>query len=101
MKDPLNYFQDDEIPFEEKNQFWENIYDKIAKAIQNRYSFIVIFQLEELGIFMDDSFTVIIKKEDYMRFLKNFLMWSEELERYEICMEVKKLIQELEQWEEN
>lgn len=101
MKDPLNYFHDDEIPFEEKNQFWENIYDKIAKAIQNRYSFIVIFQLEELGIFMDDSFTVIIKKEDYMRFLKNFLMWSEELERYEICIEVKKLIRELEQWEEN
>jgi hypothetical protein len=41
---------------------------------------------------------VIIRKDDYEIFLRNFLMWSEDLERYEICSDVKKLIEQLETW---
>jgi hypothetical protein len=101
MEDQSDYIYDDGIPFSEKDQFWEVLYGKIVKAIQNKYSFIVIFQLEDLGVFTGEDYTVIVKKEDYMKFLKNFLLWSEKLERYEVCSEVKSLIQELEKWQEN
>ena len=56
--------------------------------------------MDEEGLENDEGYSVIIKKDDYEIFLRNFLMWSEDLERYEICYDAKKLIEELEIWKD-
>lgn len=89
---------DDDLPFDEKDRFWALIYDKVSLAVKKRHSFTIVFHMDEEGIEKDDGYSVIIKKDDYEVFLRNFLMWSEDLERYEICSDVKKLIEKLEIW---
>lgn len=89
---------DDDLPFEEKDKFWSLIYDRVSKAVRKRHSFTIIFHMDEDGLESDDGYSVIVKKNDYEIFLRNFLMWSEDLERYEICFDVKKIINELEIW---
>jgi len=89
---------DDDLPFEEKDHFWTLLYDKVSKAVRKRHSFTIVFHMDENGLEDDEGYSVIIKKDDYEVFLRNFLMWSEELERYEICSEAKKSIEELEIW---
>ena len=89
---------DDDLPFDEKDRFWALIYDKVSLAVKKRQSFTIVFHMDEEGIEKDDGYSVIIKKDDYEVFLRNFLMWSEDLERYEICSDVKKLIEKLEIW---
>ena len=89
---------DDDLPFEEKDRFWSLIYDKVSKAVRKRHSFTIVFHMDEEGLENDEGYSVIIKKDDYEIFLRNFLMWSEDLERYEICYDAKKLIEELEIW---
>lgn len=91
----------DDMSYEEKDAFWEILYDKISKAVKKRHSFAIIFNLSEQGMKDDDGYSIIIKREDYHIFLKNYLLWSEEQERYETCAEVKTLIKEYEQWEQN
>lgn len=91
----------DDMSFEEKDQFWSLIYRKISKAVKNKHSFTLIFHLDEMGLDNDDGYSVVIQKKDYETFLNNYLLWSEELERYETCMEVKDLINEYKQWEKN
>lgn len=89
----------DDMSYEEKDAFWEILYEKISKAVRKRHSFAIIFHLSENGLQDPDEYSIIIKKQDYLIFLKNYLMWSEEQERYETCAEVKTLIKEFEQWE--
>ena len=91
----------DEMSHEEKDAFWEIIFEKISKAVLKKHSFAIIFHLSEGGLQNDEGYSLIIKKDDYGIFLKNYLMWSEDLERYETCAEVKTLIKEFEQWEQN
>ncbi len=91
----------DDMPHEEKDAFWEIVYEKISKAVKKRHSFAIIFHLSEGGLDDKEGYSLIIKKDDYAIFLKNYLMWSEDLERYETCAEVKTLIKEFEQWEQN
>jgi hypothetical protein len=91
----------DEMSHEEKDAFWEIIYEKISKAVKKRHLFSIIFHLSENGLQDEDEYSLIIKKDDYGIFLKNYLLWSEEQERYETCAEVKSLINEFEQWEKN
>jgi hypothetical protein len=91
----------DDMSHEEKDAFWEIVYEKISKAVRKRHSFAIIFHLSEKGLDDKDGYSLIIKKDDYAVFLKNYLMWSEDLERYETCAEVKSLIKEFEQWEQN
>lgn len=89
----------DDLPFDEKDKFWNLIYDKVSVAVNKKYDFTIVFHLEERGLDDDEGYSIIIKKEDYEVFLKNFLMWSEQLERYEICSEAKKIIQKLQKWQ--
>ena len=88
----------DDLPFDEKDKFWTLIYDKVSVAVKKKHDFTIIFHLDEKGLEDDEGYSIIIKKDDYEVFLRNFLMWSEDLERYEICSEVKKIIQKLEKW---
>ncbi len=89
----------DDMSHEEKDAFWEILYDKISKAVRKKHSFAIIFHLSDNGLEDPEGYSIIIKKEDYLIFLKNYLMWSEDHERYETCAEVKTLINEFEQWE--
>jgi hypothetical protein len=95
------FLDSDGMSFEEKDAFWSIIYKKVSKAVRKKHSFTLIFHMDELGIENDDGYSIVIQKKDYGTFLSNFLLWSEELERYETCMEVKTLINEYELWEKN
>lgn len=99
MQDPNDHliFSDD-MSFGEKDAFWQIIYQKIKKGVKKKYSFSIIFHLDEDGLENEEGYSIIIKKEDYGTFLRNYLLWSEELERYETCSEVKTLINEFEKW---
>jgi hypothetical protein len=99
MQDPQdNLIFSDDMSFEDKDSFWQIIYQKIKKGVKKRYSFVIIFHLDEEGLDNDEGYSIIIKKEDYGTFLNNFLLWSEQLERYETCGEAKSLINEFETW---
>lgn len=99
MEDPQDslIFSDD-MSFEEKDAFWQIIYQKVKKGVKKRYSFVIIFHLDEGGLDNEEGFSMIIKKDDYGTFLNNYLLWSEDLERYETCGETKSLINEFETW---
>lgn len=87
---------EDEIPFEEKDRIWSLIYQKISESIIKKQNFAVLFS----GISESDGegYSAIITEDQYELLLESFLDWSEENERYEICIKVKKLIKELKQW---
>jgi hypothetical protein len=89
---------DDDLPFEEKDRFWNLIYEKVSIAVIKKHSFAIIFNMDEEGLENDEGYSIIIRKDDYEIFLKNFLLWSEELERYEICSDVKKIQSKLKKW---
>ena len=101
MSEENQIFLEDDLPFEEKDKFWDLIYKKVSRAVRRKHSFTIIFHLDEMGLENDDGYSIIIEKKDYMTFLRNFLLWSEQLERYELCSEAQNLIQELEQWEKS
>jgi hypothetical protein len=46
----------------------------------------------------EEGYSAIITKDQYEVLLRNFLMWTEEQERYELCVEVNKIIKKLESW---
>lgn len=96
MSDRAFSFSDD-LSFEEKDKFWEIIYAQVSKAILKKQDYTVIFQIDDQEV-GGEGYSIIIEKQNFELFLKNFLLWSEELERYEICSKVKKQIQKLKKW---
>ena len=94
-------YQDDGIPFEERDKIWTLLYEKISAAVIQKQNFAVIF--DGLISEKDDSgegYSAIITYDQYEILLQNFLMWSEGLERYEKCIEAKKILNKLEKWKE-
>ncbi len=96
MSDRAFSFSDD-LSFEEKDKFWEIIYAQVSKAILKKQDYTVIFQIDDQEV-GGEGYSIIIEKQNFELFLKNFMLWSEELERYEICSKVKKQIQKLKKW---
>lgn len=92
-----NIFPDD-MSFEEKDLFWNILFGKVSEAVEKKLDFTVVFNLSESGTDDPEGYSIIIHKDDYRLFLKNYLLWSEENERYEVCLETKKLLKELETW---
>jgi hypothetical protein len=101
MEGPEVFLDSDGMSFEEKDLFWKLIYKNVSKAVKKKHSFTLIFHLDEMGLDNEDGYSIVIQKRDYGTFLRNYLMWSEDLERYETCMEVKTLIDEYKLWEQN
>ena len=91
------YDQDDDIPFEEKDRIWNLIYEKVSEAVKRRQNFAILFSTL-VGGKEEEGYSAIITKDQYETLLVNFLMWSEEQERYELCVEVNKIIKQLESW---
>ena len=88
---------EDDIPFEERDKIWNLIYEKISEAVKRRQNFAILFSTLAGGK-EEEGYSAIITKDQYDLLLKNFLAWSEEQERYELCVEINKLIKELETW---
>jgi hypothetical protein len=88
---------EDDIPFEEKDRIWNLLFEKISEAVRRRQNFAILFSTT-VGGNLDEGYSAIITDNQYQILLENFLMWSEEQERYELCLETKKLIKELESW---
>lgn len=86
------------MSFEEKDLFWNMLYVKVSEAVEKKLDFSMVFSLSQEGLSDEEGYSIIIHKEDYELFLKNYLLWSEENERYEICLEAKKLLKKLEKW---
>ncbi len=61
----------DDMSHEEKDAFWEILYDKISKAVRKKHSFAIIFHLSDNGLEDPEGYSIIIKKEDYLSSLKN------------------------------
>lgn len=95
MSSEKPYQQEDDISFEEKDKVWSLIYERVSESIKKRQNFAILFSgtLKE----KEEGYSAIITDDQYQILLENFLLWSEDQERYEICLEVKKIIKELEQ----
>ena len=93
-----SYEPEDDIPFEEKDRIWSLIYQKISEAVKRRQNFAILFS----GIIgekeLEEGYSAIITDDQYGILLENFLYWSEENERYELCIEINKTIKKLESW---
>lgn len=98
MKQKDSYEPEDDIPFEERDRIWSLLYQKISEAVKRRQNFAILFSGITGGKDSEEGYSAIITDDQYEILLQNFLLWCEEQERYEICLEVKKIIKELEQW---
>lgn len=92
-----NFSFSDDLSFEEKDKFWLIIYTQISRAITKKQDYTIIFQIDDQEV-GGEGYSIIIERQNFDLFLKNFLLWCEELERYEICADVKKQIQKLKKW---
>jgi hypothetical protein len=92
-----SYDPEDDIPLEEKDRIWNLIYEKVSEAVKRRQNFAILFSTL-VGGKEEEGYSAIITKDQYGILLKNFLMWSEEQERYELCTEIDKVIKQLESW---
>lgn len=81
----------------EEDKIWNLIYEKISYAVDRRQNFAILFSTL-VGGNEEEGHSAIITKDQYDILLRNFLMWSEERERYEMCDRVTKTIQKLEIW---
>ena len=87
----------DDVPFEEKDKIWDLIYEKVSEAVKRRQDFAILYSTL-VGGDEEEGYSAIITKDQYEVLLRNFLMWSEEQERYELCVEINKIIKKLESW---
>ena len=88
---------------EERDHLWTKIYGTLKKSIDNREDFSIIMAFNELigsDSFKDpDEYSLVIQRDQYHIFMENFLIWSESMERYELCIEVKNYIEILSEWD--
>ncbi|NBV27682.1 hypothetical protein EBS02_01515 [bacterium] len=94
MYDPHPSFKE-ELQFKDKNKFWELFYQKITEAVDKNYNFAVLFTMEAESSLEGPSYSVIIEKKDYEKFLINCQLWNEQTENYEVCAQIKKTLQKL------
>jgi len=92
------YYEEEDTPFEEKDRIWGLLYDKISEAIEKKQNFAIIFsglikEKDEIG----EGYSAIITEDQYEHLLRNYLLWCEDLERYEMCEEINKTIKKIKQ----
>lgn len=85
------------LQFEDKDRFWELFRKKITEAVKQRYSFAVLFTMDQDSVLVP-SYSIIIEKKDYEKFLVNCQLWNEQTENYEVCGQIKKTLQLLKKW---
>lgn len=100
MSFSTSHIEGDDIPFEERDKIWSLIYTKVSEAVDRKERFAILFSTMVGGNY-EKGYSAIITQDQYEVLLNNFLLWSEENERYELCIEVKEKINKLKQWTEN
>lgn len=88
---------EDDIPFEERDRVWTLIYERISRSIKEKRNFAILFSTTPGGK-EEEGYSAIITEDQYEILLRSFIQWSEEQERYEICIEANKKLKELESW---
>lgn len=90
------YDQEDDVPFEEKDRIWSLLYEKISEAVEKKQNFAILFsglikEKDEIG----EGYSAIITDDQYEALLRNYLIWCEDLERYEKCEEINRTIKKI------
>lgn len=90
------YDQEDDVPFEEKDRIWSLLYEKISEAVEKKQNFAILFsglikEKDEIG----EGYSAIITEDQYEALLRNYLIWCEDLERYEKCEEINRTIKKI------
>jgi len=93
-------YAEDFMSPEERERFWELIYDKISRGVKEELSYVILFGFGELIgkpelDDEDEGYSLVIDEEQYPIFLNNYLIWCEDLEMYERCIEVKHLLDKI------
>lgn len=97
---PENFHDNEnDISFEEQDDLLCLLYTKIASAVDKRQKFAILFsgiskEKDEAG----EGYSAIITDDQFKILLENFLLWCENLERYEKCQEINKTILKLNKW---
>ena len=86
------------LQFKDKDRFWELFREKVTEAVERRYSFAVLFTMDQCSNLDGPNYSVIIEKKDYEKFLVNCQLWNEQIENYEMCGQIKKTLQLLKKW---
>jgi hypothetical protein len=89
----LDYFLD--MSKQDKEGFWEMMYIKVREAVLNSADKAVIFEIEDKVEDKEDTYevtSVVLDSNQFSTFLNNYLVFCEETENYERCIEIKALI---------
>lgn len=84
----------EETTQDEKIIIWDLIYKNVSESIKKRQNFAILFSTSD----EEEGVSAIITKDQYLPLIENYLLISQEQEKYEICREVNKIITELKSW---
>lgn len=89
----LDYFL--EMSKQDRESFWEMMYIKVREAVLGLEDKAVIFEIENKIEGRDNAYevtSVVLDSDQFLTFLNNYLVFCEETENYERCIEIKALI---------
>jgi hypothetical protein len=89
----LDYFL--ELSKQDRESFWEMMYIKVREAILASEDKAVIFEIENKIEGEDDKYevtSVVLDSDQFPTFMSNYLIFCEETENYERCIEIKAII---------
>jgi hypothetical protein len=89
----LDYFL--EMSKQDRESFWEMMYIKVREAILQSEDKAVIFEIEAKMEEKEDTYevtSVVLDRDQFQIFLNNYLVFCEEIENYERCIEIKALM---------
>jgi len=78
----------------DRDTFWKILYESVKKAIDNCESTATIFQVESETLEGSEITSITLSENQFDTLLENYLHYSEKSENYEMCIEIKKVIEE-------
>jgi hypothetical protein len=82
----------------DKSGFWKLMYDKVKDSVEYGLDYAVILEFKDQSQESDEMVEVtsfILDKDQFFPFLENYLIFCEGEEEYEMCMEIKKVIEKI------
>ena len=89
----LEYFL--EMSKQDRESFWEMMYIKVREAVLKSEDKAVIFEIEDKMEGKEDMYevtSIVLDSDQFSTFLDNYLVFCEEIENYERCIEIKALL---------
>jgi len=79
----------------DRDGFWLMMYQKIKLAIQSGEDRATIFEItEEKPDDLIEVTSIVLDDNQFLAFLENFMVFSEQNEEYERCSEIKSIIED-------